>query len=239
MHDAISHPSHRRPTALVSALVGLSLVFCGCSPRAREARYLASGKKMMEKNDYQRATIQFMNAVKVMPRDAEAHYRLGLAYLATRNYQAAGTSFRKAVDLDPKHRDAQLKLAQMYASASPDTKGRPYLEQSQKTVQDLLKSGESSAEILNTLATTELKLGDLEAAQKTLQEAVTKFPKNLTSAVQLAISLLADRAVEICLRVLRPAPSSKIHGCQRRSLPPPCVTMSESSEPSGEISYSK
>src|SRR5882762_1198932 len=193
MLDAISHPGHRRRTALVSALVGLSLVFCGCSPQAREARYLASGKKMMEKNDYQRATIQFMNAVKVMPRDAEAHYRLALAYLASRNYLAAGASLRRAVELNPKHRDAQLKLAEVYAAAPANAKGRPYLELSQKTAQDLLTSGESSAELLDILATTELKLGDLEAAQKTLQEAVTKFPKDLTSAVQLARIKLAQK----------------------------------------------
>ncbi len=187
MHKATSHSSYRRRTALVSLLVGLFLLFGGCSREAREARYLASGKKMMETNDYPRAIIQFINAVKVMPNDAEAHFQLALAYFANRNYQAGNASLRKVLSLNPKHAGALLKLAELKAAAPA---GKPefkhYLEESQKTVQDLLKSGESSAEILGTLAQTEYKLGDKDAAEKTLEQAVAKFPKDLATAVSLA-----------------------------------------------------
>jgi tetratricopeptide (TPR) repeat protein len=187
MHDAITRPSHRRRAAFVSALVGLFLLFGGCSREEREARYLASGKKMMEKNDYSRAIIQFKNAANMMPKDAEAHYRLALAYLASHNYRAGYASLDKAVKLNPKHAAAQLKLAQVKATVPADqAQYKPLLEQSQKTVQDLLNSGQSSAEILGTLAETEYKLGDKDAAEKTLEQAVAKFPKDLASAVTLA-----------------------------------------------------
>jgi tetratricopeptide (TPR) repeat protein len=187
MHDAITDPSHRPSTAFVSALAGLCLLIGGCSHEAREARYLASGKKMMEKNDYPRAVIQFKNATNMMPQDPEAHYQLALAYYAGHNYRAGNVELAKAVKLNPKHAAAQLKLAEVKAAAPADKpQYKPLLQESQKAVQDLLKSGESSAEILGTLAETEYKLGDKEAAEKTLEQAVAKFPKDLASAVTLA-----------------------------------------------------
>src|SRR5689334_15457707 len=120
MRDATITPIKRRHAALISALVGLSIAVCGCSPQAREARYLASGKKMMEKKDYPRAIIQFNNAVKVMPKDAEAHYQLALALIAQRSYRAAYYELDKAVKLNPKHKEAQLKMAEYLAMAPAD-----------------------------------------------------------------------------------------------------------------------
>jgi len=194
MLDATITPTKRRRAALISVLVGLSIAVGGCSPQTREARYLASGKKMMEKKDYPRALIQFNNAVRVMPKDAEAHYQLAMAFLAQRSYQAGYIELDKAVKLNPKHKDAQIKLAELKtAVARPDQAdpkvardSKVLLEDSQKAMQDLLKSGESSGEILDTLAATEFKLGDRAAAEKTLEQAVAKFPKDLAAAVSLA-----------------------------------------------------
>ena len=209
MRDATIPLAKRRRAALISALIGLSIAFSGCSPQAREARYLASGKKMMEKKDYARALIQFNNAVKVMPKDAEAHYQLALAFLAQRSYPAGLYELRKAVSLNPKHKDAQLKLAEYLATAPADPANKKYLLESQDKIQDLLNSGESSAEILETLAATEFKLGDPAGAEKTLEEAVAKFPKNLASAVGLAQVKLAHNDPAGAEAVLKKAVSEQ------------------------------
>jgi tetratricopeptide (TPR) repeat protein len=153
-----------------------------------------------------------------MPKDAEAHYQLALALLASRNYLASLKELNQAVQLDPKHRDAQLKLAELKAAVPrPQDEENPakariskqYLEESQKTVQDLIKSGESSAEILDTLAVTELKLNDQAAAEKTLEEAVARFPKDLASAVGLAKVKLAHKDPAGAEAVLKKAVSEQ------------------------------
>ena len=89
---------------LAGMLIGAFLVLSGCSPQAREARYLASGKRMMENKDYSRAVIQFMNAVKVMPKDAEPLYQLGTAYLALHDYQSAAEASKRRCCLIPSTR---------------------------------------------------------------------------------------------------------------------------------------
>ena len=62
-------------------------VFCGCgrSPATLRDKYLNSGKQFLQKQDYSRALIEFKNAARVMPKDAEPHYRAGLVYLDTRD----------------------------------------------------------------------------------------------------------------------------------------------------------
>jgi tetratricopeptide (TPR) repeat protein len=143
---------------------------------------MESGKRMMEKKDYPRAAIQFINAIKVMPKDAEPYYQLGLVYLAQRNYVAAARSFQGAVALDPKHQQAQLKLAEMMAASGQ----KQVVEKAQQKVHELLNAGQSNAEILDVLAATEWKLNDPQDAEKHLEEAFSKFPKSLASAVDLA-----------------------------------------------------
>ena len=76
-----------RNLILFAAIVlgGLGTAGCARSPQAKEARFMSRGKEAMEKKDYGRASLEFLNAVQVMPRDAEAYYQLGLACLAANN----------------------------------------------------------------------------------------------------------------------------------------------------------
>jgi Flp pilus assembly protein TadD len=99
------HRQHCRISALVTiALLCLCFMLSSCrSPEAREARYLESGKQDVAKKDYSRAAIQFFNASRTMPKDAEPHYQLALVYLALRQYDRAVASLRTPIALNPKH----------------------------------------------------------------------------------------------------------------------------------------
>ncbi|HXI38634.1 MAG TPA: tetratricopeptide repeat protein [Bryobacteraceae bacterium] len=173
--------SSRWPAVAV-VLVVICLVFSGCSRESREARYLASGKQMLAKKDYARAIIQFSNAAKMMPKDAEPRYQLALAYLAQRDFRTASGYLSTAVALNPKHDQARLKLAELYAASKEKKK----VEEAQQSIRDLINAGQTSAEALDALAITEWRLGSPQDAEKHLEEAVAKFPSDLASAVSLA-----------------------------------------------------
>src|ERR1039458_3753034 len=96
----------------------LGLSSCTLSPEARRDRYLASGKKLIEKKDYRRAVLEFKNALRAKPRDAEVYYQLGSAYLGAQDVGGAVISFKKATELNPKHAGAQLSLGQILASTA-------------------------------------------------------------------------------------------------------------------------
>src|ERR1035441_5723191 len=66
---------------ITTILLILASAFSGCgrSPEARRNRYLEAGKKMLAQKDYDRAIIEFKNAVSAMPKDPESHYQLAVA----------------------------------------------------------------------------------------------------------------------------------------------------------------
>ena len=183
---ALQRNHGRSRAALACGLVGMCLVFSGCSPEAKEARYLKSGKQMMERKDYSRAIIQFRNAVQAKPKDAEPYYQLAMAYLAMRDVKQAYATLKKAVELNPKHQQAQLKLAELMGASGIATRNKDFLEQAQQKLQNLMDGGESNAEILGALAGVESGLGNQADAEKHLEEAVAKFPKDLGAIVALA-----------------------------------------------------
>src|SRR5215471_9492761 len=105
--------------------VCLSMAFsvstaCSRSPADREARFLQRGKDFVAKKDYTRAAIEFQNASKTMPKDAEPYYQLALLALQRRDARGAIALLRKATDLNAQHAGAQLKLATMMLASSDD-----------------------------------------------------------------------------------------------------------------------
>src|SRR4051794_20159856 len=68
---------------VIGVLLVAMLMCCGCarSPESKSARYIESGKKLLQQKDIPRALLQFRNAVQTTPKSAEAYFQLGSAYL--------------------------------------------------------------------------------------------------------------------------------------------------------------
>jgi Flp pilus assembly protein TadD len=99
--------------AVVALGAGFVAAGCNRSPQAKEAQYLKRGIAQAARKDYGRAVLEFRNAIKVMPQDAEPYYQLGLAYLATGSSANGIAALRRATELNSKHAGAQLKLAEL------------------------------------------------------------------------------------------------------------------------------
>jgi tetratricopeptide (TPR) repeat protein len=56
---------------------------------------------------------RYLEASTLNPRDADAHYQLGLIHLQRRQLPEAAERFRRAVEIDPGEIDAQLQLARI------------------------------------------------------------------------------------------------------------------------------
>lgn len=177
---------------------------CARSPQARRDKYLAKGKSFLEKKDYSRALLEFKNAAGVMPRDPEAYYQMGEAAYQSGDIRTAVIAYRKALDLNPKHAGAQLRMAQLMANASEGT----WLKDAESRLEELLRSGPADAEVLNTLALTELKLGKIGSAVQNLEDVLAKSPANLSSSVLLARARLLQndpKSAEVILKAARDA----------------------------------
>src|ERR1035437_10668779 len=103
--------------AVVALSSGILDVGCNRSPQAKEAQYLKRGAALIAKKDYGRAVLEFRNAIKAMPKDAEPYYQLGLTYLASGGAANGINALRHATELNPKHAGAQLKLAELMTTS--------------------------------------------------------------------------------------------------------------------------
>ena len=108
-----------RRYAQLALLLGLILIFYGCGDDAqsKKATHMQRGEAYVTTEKYAEAIIEFSNAVKLGPKDAQAHYKLALAYLkqgGMPQMQAAFQALQKSVMLDPSLTDAQLKVGEFY-----------------------------------------------------------------------------------------------------------------------------
>ena len=173
------------------AVLAAAVITCGCmsSPEVRSARYVAAGKKLLEKHDANRAILQFLNAVQATPRNAEVRYQLALSYLAAADVQKGVANLRRTLELDPKHTAAQLRLAQLMTNASdPEV-----LRDAQRRLQRLIQDGSDNPDTLHALALTEFKLGEPQDAMQHLEQAMTAAPQDLAFAVTLADAKLQQK----------------------------------------------
>ena len=198
---------------ITTILLILASAFSGCgrSPEARRNRYLEAGKKMLAQKDYDRAIIEFKNAVSAMPKDPESHYQLAVASVATgkvANLQTAILSLRRALELDPKHAGARLELAKLKALASDPR----ILDDAEKSLKALLDDSAATPDALNVLAMTQLKLGKTGDAIQNLERALVLAPQDFSSTAMLVTARLAQRDVkgaeELLQKAVKESPNS-------------------------------
>src|ERR1022692_1422702 len=185
--------------AAVALSSGVLTVGCNRSPQAKEAQYLKRGAALVAKKDYGRAGLEFRNAIKVMPKDAEPYYQLGLAYLASGGTAEGIASLRRATELNPKHAGAQLKLSELMTTSQ----NQDVLHDAVARLESILTASPDNIEATDTLALAEWRLGKIDDASKRLEEALQRFPASLHSSIQLARLKLSQNDLSAAEEVLK------------------------------------
>lgn len=188
-------------TTLVA--VGLTTA-CNTSPQAREAKAMQRGESFLAKKDYPRAILEFRNASKAMPKDAEPYYQMGLAYLGLADVRNAAAMFYRATELNPKHVAAQLKFAELLTAS----RSKSLVEEASKRLETVLANTPGNTEANDTLAVAEFELGHADDATARLAEILQQSPANLKASIDLAKMKLSARDLPGAEEVLRKAVAS-------------------------------
>jgi len=206
-------------SSLIAFTVMLVLCTAACqrSPQEKAAKFLRDGKDLMSRKDYARAVLQFRNAVRLLPKDAEVEYQLGLAYLADGKLAEGVAALTKATTLNPKHAEAQVKIAELMAlSGDPSV-----IREGGKRVQGVLEATPGNPDALNALALSELALGKPQDAERHLEEALQRLPQNFNSSVTLARLYLSRNDAKSAEQILKKAADAA--PCRRRWLWRKCI----------------
>lgn len=183
---------------LLSMLAAFSFG-CRRSPADRSARFLDAGKALMKKNDFSRALLQFQNAIKASPRNAEAYYQASLAYLQLDDIHNSVGALDKALQLNPKYTVARVQRAQLMISTNNPEAFKKGLEQLNAALQD----APDDPYALHALALTDLRLGDVKEASRYLEHALLVAPQELSVAATLAETKILQNDMKGAEEVLR------------------------------------
>ncbi|HWY26116.1 MAG TPA: tetratricopeptide repeat protein [Nevskia sp.] len=189
---------------MLAALCSLTLLLGACGGSAeRKASYIAHGRKYLEQQNYDKARIEFRNALQIDPKDAKAHYGLAQAAEKLQDARTAAGEYQAAVDLDPKYSDARAALARLYVLF-----GLP--DKALELVAPGLAAEPDNARLLVARGAAKAMQGDMSASAVDAEAAVRLAPND-----DYAIALLAsvdrargdsDKAVEVVRKGLQQLP---------------------------------
>jgi tetratricopeptide (TPR) repeat protein len=169
-------------TLAAAAACIVSWIGCSSSPEEKAARFLRLGKKYIEQKQYERATLELQNALRLKPKDPEIHYQLGLASLAQDDPGLAVRHLRIAADGNPQNKHAQLKLAELLLrTADPQL-----LRDAEQRSLAVLQTAPDLPDALQVLAVAKWRLGKPNEAVQYLERALSRSPAHLKSAISLA-----------------------------------------------------
>ncbi len=194
-------------TIFVLAIVSLVLS-CSRSPQERAARFVTSGKLLLQKGEYTSAFLQFKNAARLQPRDPEPLYYMGLISITQGRAKEAIAYLKRATEVSPQYIPAQIKLAElMVLSQRPDLR-----KEAAARAKAILEQHPDNADALALLASIQSQAGDLESAEGELREALSHNPGRLEVSTGLASLELShgnwSAAESILKRAIAAAPHS-------------------------------
>lgn len=173
---------------LLIALLATSLASCTRDPNVKKQQFLKSGNEYFAKEKYREAAIQYLNAIKVDPRYAEAHYQLAQVYLKLQIYSGAYQELLRTVDLQPEHLKAHVAIGNLQLGARG-------FKEAQERAQLVLTKDPKNVDAHILLANSYAALQDLPASIQEMQTAIQIDPERAPSYMNLgALQLGANQA---------------------------------------------
>ena len=105
---------------IVLGLTVLSAAGCG-GAESRKAKHLAKGQAFLTAANFDKARVEFQNALQIAPKDAEARLEMGVVDEKLGNPREAAQFYQGAIDVYPDGVEARARLARLYLfSGGPD-----------------------------------------------------------------------------------------------------------------------
>jgi len=120
IHFSESTEENMKSTSIFLAGFLLAAVFlgsCDRSPEATLARHVKRGDEYVNAEKFKEAVIEYKNAVKAVPKDPAAHWKLAKASIEAKDIRTAFAELQMTVELDPNNFEALGKLGEIYVMA--------------------------------------------------------------------------------------------------------------------------
>jgi tetratricopeptide (TPR) repeat protein len=190
---------------LAVCLLG-SLVVAGCGgAESRKARHLERGHQFLVAGNFDKARVEFRNALQIAPTDSEARYENGVVDEKLGNPREAAQFYQGAIDVDKDNVRARAALGRVYLFA-----GAP--DKALETIDPGFTKHPDDASLLTVRAAARVQLKDPAGALADAERAVQLAPTN-----EDAVSVLAgiyksqgntDKAVALLQGAIKQIPGT-------------------------------
>ncbi|HUO20769.1 MAG TPA: tetratricopeptide repeat protein [Steroidobacteraceae bacterium] len=163
---------------LAAMLVGLT----GCGGAvARKSAHMEKGRQYLAAQNYEKARVEFQNALQIDPKSAPAYYEVGVAEEKLGHLPRAAQAYENAVELTPQHDylQAAIALAKLMA-----LNGAP--QRATELLKTAVQQHPDDAELLAVRAVARKQLKDLAGAAADAHRAVELAPRNEDAIATLA-----------------------------------------------------
>src|SRR5262249_40893931 len=116
------------------------------------------------------AVAALRNAIELNPKDANAHYHLGMTLCAQKEWDEAVAAYKKAIELNPKFAQAHNNLASLLATCSDAELRDPALAVA--LAKKAVELAPRHWVYLNTLGVASYRAGDWKAAIAALEQSM-------------------------------------------------------------------
>ena len=184
---------------VLTALIALS----GCTgPEEQRSIHRTAGWTFYNAANYEKARLEFANALKIEPKDADARFGAGQVAESLQDYRAALGHYQAAIDAEPKNVRANVAMGRLLFFAGA-------LSEAAKRIDVVLAVQPREAEAMAVRAAILLARGDAAAARKGVDAALAVDPTN-TYALSLSSSLLVrEGKIDTAIAQLKDATSAK------------------------------
>jgi tetratricopeptide (TPR) repeat protein len=143
----------------------------GANPMAAAKAFLNEAAENVDKNP-EKAKSLLLKAIKLDPKNAQAHFQLGLTCMALKNSPGAIIAYQKSIQLDPNFPEAYFNLGYIYGMDKNYSQAEKNYDQVVKMAPPYLD------EALFNLAFVQEKQGKRKESTENLERALQVNPKN-------------------------------------------------------------
>ncbi|MGA7412664.1 MAG: tetratricopeptide repeat protein [Bryobacteraceae bacterium] len=164
---------------LVVLFCGALMSACSRDPQVRKQKFYKTGVEYLNKGDTKKAALQFMNALQIDPKFAEAANVLAEIEFRQKNYRRAYSLLQQAIAAKPDYLPPHKGLAQIYRLAGKTA-------DAEKELQFILSHSPDDVEALLNLGVLQTQQKKLADAEGTLNRVLELQPNHVGAMVALA-----------------------------------------------------
>ena len=177
-------------TALPLSSSHCSAALCACGgAQARKAKHLEKGQTYLDAGNYEKARVEFQNALQISPVDPEARFENGVVDEKLGKNREAAQFYQGTIDVSPDHLGARSRLARLYLFA-----GAP--DKAIDLIKSALEKNPDNSELLTIRAAARVQQKDIDGGRADAERAVSLDPSNEDAVSALAGIYVSDKTVD-------------------------------------------